>query len=360
MKKYKKELKKALPRVNFNERTMLPTGFDQLNLAISDSINGGLPVGTYTRVCGDSDAGKTFVALAILAEASIHPDFKKYRLIYDPVENGAMMDLDEYYGEELASRIECPRIVDGEGVASEHVEDFYHNLTDAMQKKIPFIYVLDSMDALETKAGLKLSEENKKKRDTGKQEKETYGTDKARINSKKLGPVVAQLNKTGSILIIVSQSRENISAIGYGNKQTASGGKALNFHAAVNIWLSKKETLKKKVGNKDRKIGMVAAVKVVRTRLTGKKHVVDMPILYSYGIDNTDANIDYLLEEGTWKKVGGKIKATGVSNNPMFKNDLIEYIERKGKQRRLRRLVAKTWRTIQEGCATSRVNKYKR
>ncbi len=358
MKKYKNALKKALIRPNTSK--MLPTGFDQLNLAISDSVHGGLPVGTYTRVCGDSDAGKTFVVLAILAEASIHPDFSKYRLIYDPVENGALMNLEQYYGEELAKRIEYPRVVNGSGTASEHVEDFYHNVTDALQKKIPFVYVLDSMDALETKADLKLADENKKKRDKGREEKDTYGTGKARLNSKKLGPLVARLEKSNSILVIVSQSRENIAAMGYADKKTVSGGKALNFHAAVNIWLSKKGTIKKKVGKKDRKIGIIASVKVVRTRLTGKKNVVDMPILYSYGIDNTDANIDYLIEEGTWKKSGGKIAAEGITNNPMFKTDLIEYIERKGKQRRLRRLVAKTWRDIQEGCATTRVNKYKR
>ena len=348
---YKKQIKKAK---EIKKQKFLSTGSTILNLAISDKVNGGFPIGMYTRVCGDSDTGKTWIVLTCLAEAALNENFQDYRLIYDPVENGALMDFVKYFGEDMASKLEMPR----NDAASESLEDFYHNVNRAINVGKPFIYILDSMDALETKSELQLDNDNLKRADKGKKESQSYGTGKAKINSKKLGPLVSKLKKTDSILIIISQSRANIGAIGHADKKTVSGGNALKFHAAVNIWLSKKKTLKKEVRKKDRTIGLIAQVKVVRTRITGKKTTIDVPILYEIGIDDISANVEYLIDENEWKKEKGKIKAIGLLKKPMFKENLIRYIEEKGLQRKLRKIVGKVWKEIDESLFTGRVNKY--
>ena len=63
----------------------------------------------------------------------------------------------------------------------------------------------------------------------GDQEGGSYGTEKAKINSERLRPVVNALRKNGSILILISQSRDRI---GFGAKfdpKTRGGGNAPTF-----------------------------------------------------------------------------------------------------------------------------------
>ena len=142
-----KDIKKALLRKRKKEiltaKDFLSTGSTLLNLACTGFPDRGFVKGRYYFIVGDSISGKTFLSLTCLAEASINPNFDKYRFIYDNAEDGALMDIEKFFGEKVYERMVAPS-----NNYSQSIEDFYYHVDDAIRLGQPFIYILDSMDAL--------------------------------------------------------------------------------------------------------------------------------------------------------------------------------------------------------------------
>lgn len=326
----------------------LSTGSTLLNLACSDRIDGGFQKGTYNFLVGDSASGKTFLSLTCLAEAARDPAFKEYRFIYDNAENGALMDFERYFGSEVKRRTEVE-------TSSCTVEGFLYSLDDACRGDRPFIYILDSMDVLSTDEDEGKFLERKDASRGGKEASGSYGTAKAKANSAGIRRLIPKLKETGSILIIISQTRDNI---GFGfDKKTRSGGHALRFYASLELWSSIKGKLKKTVKGKERQLGITCEVKVKKNRLTGKERTIEIPIYHSLGIDDLGSCVDYLIEEKYWSKNGASIHAADFA----FKggrDKLIDWIEENHKEGELRELVGKLWQEIEQECEIKRRNKY--
>lgn len=306
----------------FTEDDLLHTGSVMLNLAISGNPNGGYLKGKYFYFVGDSSSGKSFFTLTALAEATLNPLFDEYRLIYDDVEGGALMDIEKYFGPELANRIEPPRGTRESPLYSAYVEEFYFSLDDAFKKNIPFIYILDSQDALDSLYSDKKFKELKTAvRNPSKDKpKGDYGDGKAKFHSIRLRGVVNKLRESGSILIIVNQTRDVLDSKPFGPKSQASGGRALRFYASVQIWTSVRGKKVKTINKKRRQIGITAQVALKKNRITGKEWTVDVPIYFSHGIDNLGSCVEFLAEEGRWHraKEGGVITASdfdGIAGN---------------------------------------------
>lgn len=329
----------------------LSTGSTMLNLAISGKYDGGFPLGHYTFFVGDSQSGKTFLVITCLAEAANNPAFDDYRLIYDGVEEGAMMDVAKFFGKKTAVRLEAPN-TDG---ASYSIEDFYFNVDDAIKDGRKFIYILDSMDALSSSSAEEKFEERKTAHRKGKETAGSYGDGKAKYNSEHLRKLIRPLKDSGSILIIINQTRDNL---GFGfEKKTRSGGKALRFYAAVEIWSAVKGIIKKKVKEKDRPIGMISECRVKKNRVSGKDRNVLIPIFNSHGVDDIQSCINYLLEEKHWKKTNGIINAPEFE----FKGKepkLIHHIEENNYELDLRSLVQDVWDEIEASLVTERKPRY--
>lgn len=351
----RKQLTEPVPQNILKEENLLSTGSSLLNLASTGFAAGGFIKGKYHLVVGDTASGKTFLGLTCLAEACRNEQFADYRLIHDDVEGGALMSIRKFFGKALAERIEPPaRDKNGESLSSDTVEGFYYNLDDAFKQGRPFIYILDSMDALTSDA-----EEEKflKKKEAARKGQVTTGTmtdNKAKINSTHLRLAQKKLRESGSILIIVNQTRDNL---GFGfETKTRSGGRALTFYATTEVWSAKVKTLTKTVQGVKRDIGILSQIKVKKNRGTGKLQTVEFPIYHSYGIDDIGSCIDYLIEEKHWKQRGQKIQA------PEFKvtasrDRLVKHIEDKGLEKRLASVVEKVWKKVEEAC---RVNRKKR
>lgn len=343
-------------------RDFLSSGSALLDLACANRINGAFPKGKYIFIVGDSESGKTFVCMTIFAEATRNKNFKKYRLIYDNIEDGALMNFAEYFGEDVAERVEPPEGTTANPTYSETVERFYYNLEDAT-KSGPCIYILDSMDALVCKADLKKFA--KMKIADRKKESETgdFGLAKAKLNSSYLRQARGWLKKSGSILFIISQTRDNINQVGYGNTKTRAGGRALKFYATLELWTSVREQLYKDVRGKRRQVGMLAQIDVRKNRVHGTKRKVYLPILHSYGIDDIGSCIDWLIDEGHWKVGAAKGIKGKVVRAPEFdfvgkRAELIRTIEKEEDEPTLRLLVQKVWNEIEEACKSKRKSRY--
>jgi RecA/RadA recombinase len=354
-KKPKKEVVKT--------KDFLSSGYTPLNLAVSGRVKGAFHKGKYYHVFGDSDSGKTWATLTCFAEAVRDPEFKDYRLIFDAPEDGyAGIPLKKFFGEEVYDRIEPPQGTRDDPIMSQTTEDFYYNMDDALSSGRPCIYVLDSMDALDSKADQQKFSDHKKARrreqKTGKASKEagSFGMAKAKANTSGMRVVFNKLKKSRSILIIISQAREDM-GFGFVPTKTWSGGRALKFYCHAQILTQPVKTFRVPVGKKKYDQGILVSAKVMKNRHTGRKMTVRMPIYWSHGIDEVGGCIDYLLEQGHWSKAKGVISATEFGVR-LKREELIRYVEEQDLEPELRKVVGDLWEQIRLACSVQRKKRY--
>lgn len=338
---------------------LLSTGSTLLNLACSGRSEGGFLRGTYVFFVGDSVSGKTFVALTCLAEAAKNPTFDGYRFIYDATEHGALMDFAKFFGQAVADRVESPAVIDGQSHFSVTAEDFYFHLDDAFKEGRPFIYVLDSQDALSSEAEVSKFDERRRASRKGKETAGSYGDSKAKIHSANIRRVIGELERTGSILIVINQTRDSFDVY---EKKSYSGGRALKFYATIQLWSSVAGRIERTIKGKKRELGIVAKVRVVKSRVAGKDRTVRIPIYHSCGIDETGSLAEYLVEEGVWKKERGEGAVEVIGMGPGWTAKSLEHavrrIEAEGMEDDLRELVVQSWNDIERACEVPRKKRY--
>ena len=336
----------------------ISTGSTLLNLACTGNWSRGFQKGYYYFLVGDSSSGKTFLTLTCLAEAARKKSFEGYRFIYDNSEGGAHMGIQHFFGSGVAERLEPPKEEDGEPIYSSTIEEFYYHLDDALGQETPFIYILDSMDSLSSAYEHEKFEEHKTAHQKNKQTAGSYGDGKAKINSSNIRRILTPLKESGSILIVINQTRDNL---GFGfEKKTRSGGHALKFYATIEMWSSVKGRIKKTVKGKPRQIGTNCAVTVKKNRFTGRERTINLPIYFSYGIDDVGACVDFLVDEKHWTKKGSKISVPEFASGfeSATRDKVIAHIEETKQQKKLRRIVQAVWNEIDEGCSLKREPRY--
>lgn len=335
--------KRGLIKVSPNK--LIPTGSTLLNLCCSDRIEGGYVCGKMVNIIGDSAAGKTMLALSMLAEIANTPRFDDYLLIYDEPEYACQFDIRYLFGNKVADRI--IDFTSDEERSSVTIEDFYSKIVRFSKNDTPFIYVLDSLDALTTEEEQKRANTLAKKGEMGG----SYKTEKPRLMSELLRECVDRISNTKSLLVVISQTRDKI-GVTFGQKKTRSGGRALKFYLTHELWLSVVKSIK--VNKRD--IGSDVAVRVSKNKLTGKKRNATFNIYNDYGIDDIGSCIDFLVDESHWAK-RGRIDAKEFEIKG-FRKDLIQYIEANNLEKELHKIVQTVWDETEEQLRLNRKPKY--
>ena len=330
----------------------LSSGSSLLNLACTGDVKKCFLKGHYYYLVGDSQSGKTFLSLTCLAEAAINKSFDKHRFIFDNAEDGALMDIKHFFGSKVAGRIEAPG---KKQVFSETIEDFYYHVDDAIEDGRPFIYILDSMDSLSSDAEKTKFQDQKKAKRKNKTITGSMGDGKAKKNSAGIRQLIPSLKASGSILIVISQIRDNM-GLSF-EKKSRSGGHALKFYATLEIWSSCGKKIKKTIKGKPRSIGVNTVLKIKKNRVNGKDRQVEVPIYHAIGFDDLGGCINYLLDENHWGLSGQTIKA------PEFdfegtKKELIKKIEGENLENKLQSIVQAVWNEIELACDPMRKNRY--
>jgi RecA/RadA recombinase len=340
------------------DEDLLSTGSTLLNLACSGRTAGGFFKGGIFYFVGDSGSGKTFLTMTCMAEAANNGYFNDYRFVLNCPENGALMDYEEFFGARLASRVEPPS---GDWSNPQHantLEEFYDGILDRV-KQGPVIEILDSMDAISSVAEREKYEEDRKARQKGKDASGSYGTSKPKVNSAMMREVNNAIQKTGSILLLISQARM---AIGFGaqfHPQTNSGGTALKFFSQLQMWTKSKGLIKRRANKKERPAGLYSQIKVEKNRVTGKTRTVVVPIYDSYGIDDVGGMIQFLIEEGHWKESKeGTVKTELFPNQAIPTDDLAASIEEQEMIPQLQEIVAQVWHAIEDELKLPRKKRY--
>jgi RecA/RadA recombinase len=345
------------PKQGVDNHLFVPTGSALLNLALSDRADGGFLTGRIVNIIGDSSSGKTFQAFTLLAETAYTPTFDDYLLIKDDSEEADEFALAKLFGQAVADRI-LPPSLDRENPGNSHTMlDFQSNIRRLLKGDKPFIYVQDSFDSLTTEEELKHAAENQKAHDAGKETKGTYGMNKAAQASVLLRLLAADIKRTQSLVIIISQTRDNIDPMSF-QKRTRAGGKALYFYCSYEAWLAVAQKLSTKINDKNRNIGVISRIKITKNKFNGKVREVDLPIYYDYGTDDIGACVDFLIGEKHWSKNANGGIAADEFKTVSTRTKLISLIEGKGLTDRLHAITQKVWLEIEEKLKLGRKPKY--
>lgn len=345
-------LRKTPPASPVPNADLLSTGCTALNLALTGRPQGGMAKGHYYWFVGDSSSGKTFFALTLFAEAAHTPRFKDYRFIYNKPEEGALMDMAAFFGQGMADRVEMCK--------SRTVDQFFYECSEELDKG-PCIYVLDSADALSSDQEKKKFKERKaafKKGPTAYAKQSGEMTDgKAKKYSSGIRQLLEAIQAHRSIMLVISQTRDNMD--NPYDPKTASGGRALKFYATTEIWTSVARKLKKTVRDQELQIGIEVRAQVKKNRLTGKEWAVEVPLYWSYGIDDIGGCVDFLVKWKGWPKNAdsGIINATHIDLTGK-RETLIRQIEKGGLEKQVRMAVAEVWAEIEEATTLQRVPRY--
>lgn len=318
------------------------TGSDLINLV----LGGGFPYG-IVNIVGDSSSGKSFLSGEFIAMAT-HSLNGEVDWFYDDVEKGYRFNTKKLYNLD---------ILNGgfykQEKRSHTIEDFEIKLRTIIEKKDPnrpFIYVLDSFDALTSRDEIKFRKKKaveSKKESAGEDtsnETGSYNLSKQKENHAIFRTLVREIEENKIILIVVSQVKEKIGVM-FGAKYYRTGGKSLDFYPNVVFWLSEVERYMKR----DRPIGICVKVLGTKTRNDKPFRSCFVDLLFDYGVDNISSNLKFLYDLKTklgkdTKDSKNKIKWEG---EEYIFDDLVAYIEQNNLETELLNRTIEHWDEIE-------------
>lgn len=287
---------------------VIPTG----SLNIDNALGiGGVPRGRIVEVYGPESSGKTTIAIHIIAEAQKLGGVAAFidaEHALDPVYCRALgVDVDEL----LISQ-------------PDHGEQALEIADMLVRSGAVDCIVIDSVAALVPKVEI-----------DGEMSDQQMGL-QARLMSKALRKLTANLNKSKTTMVFINQIREKIGGFGFGPQTTTTGGRALKFYSSVRLEVKRVGSVKQG----DEIIGNEVKVKVTKNKVAPPFKEVDFEIMYGKGISRVgeilDAGIkaDVVSKSGAWFSYGDVRLGQGrenVKKRLEEEKDLFDEIEAKVK-----------------------------
>ena len=273
---------------------VIPTGAISLDAALGV---GGVPRGRVIELFGPEAAGKTMLALSIVAEA------QKMGGVAAFVD--AEHALDVSFARKLGVDIDN-LLVSQPDSGEEALE-----ITDTLVRSGAIdILVVDSVAALVPKAELE--------GDMG----DSHMGLQARLMSQALRKLTGSVQKAGTTVIFINQLRMKIGVM-FGSPETTTGGRALNFYSSVRLDIRGIGAIK----DSDEVIGRRTRVKVVKNKVAPPFREAEFDIMFrgdDVGISregdllDLGVNSGFVEKSGTWFSYGGDRLGQGRENARIF------------------------------------------
>ena len=290
----------------------IPTGCMLLDCV----LGGGWAENRMVNIVGDSSTGKTLLAIEACANfARKHPNgyirYGEFEEAFDPLYAKAVGLPDE--------RVHFHDSPNDDPITT--VEGWFESLENTIahcdKHGVPGLYIVDSIDALSSRAELSRSIEDG-----------TFGTERAKKVGETCRRAYGRLARSNITLIVISQTRAKI-GVTFGEKKTRSGGAALDFYSSQILWLSEIQKHKKTVRGTNRVTGVQIRVRCKKNKAGLAHRTCDVPLVFGYGIDDLSANAEFLQSAVGFDDE--RLQALGLTKTG-YKNALLKLRNKGGRE----------------------------
>ena len=250
---------------------VIPTGSITVDQALGV---GGIPRGRVTEIYGSESAGKSTLAIHIMAETQKLGGIAAYI--------DAEHALDPTYAANCGLNIENLLISQPDS-GEQALEITEHLVRSGAIDAI----VIDSVAALVPQAEIE--------GDMG----DTHVGLQARLMSQALRKLTSTIHRSRTAVIFINQLREKI-GVSYGNPEVTPGGRALKFYSSVRIDLRRHEAIKQGTET----IGNRVRARIVKNKVAAPFRVAEFDIMFNQGISKMADLLELGVNQGIIKKSG--------------------------------------------------------
>lgn len=278
-------------------RDRILTGCDLLDIVVGGAPGTfGFVPGTIVNFIGDSSAGKSFVKNEVIAASYHSRGGKKFKWFSDDTETGDTFDTTGLYGFDI---MPDDRKILGKPVNhSQTVEEMDAKVglfLDSLRPGDTGIYAVDSLDGLTDQNKQSRSDKRQKQLEQGKdvESEGTYNLEAHKFLSQDFFKNKHMaLDDKNALLIIVSQTREKLDAMAFGQKWRVTADGAMKFYCHTRLLLKGV----KQITRADRVVGMVVEATAIKSKTPRPFRKCRFSLYFDYGIDNIGSNLDYLYD----------------------------------------------------------------